>query len=461
MRKQIKQTLAFFLTLVMMVVLTPIISLPVNAADTAADYCDTNRIDVKTIVIVIDAKGVGETALKQEWTKLSQMYYDIGENLVVKESDWLYYTKSPFNLPLPIGDDTSVESLDYFLPRFFSNISAFFNWQRVFIYEDGRGLEPKIYGPVKTGYTRRLNPDAVVGISTKENDPFGKNFIVNGFSACDDDTGFHGTAHEAESLMGTVTALSVSDIDEIYNITNTFYSKYGDAHYIPGYYLESIGVTPDPSDLANPVWANGAKFYEPESLSSKQMDVYYVQLLQKMRSEFDLLRYYYRFYNWSEDNPDPQFPPVSGTGATTPPAPVVTTTAVVTTTQAPVTTTSATTTEATTTTTATTTEVTTTAPETTAVVGEEATTSETAESETSVISSEATTTSTALLTSTEAVTATTTVQPAITTGETLTPQTAETENRANLGVILAIVASVAVIVTAITVIAIKRGKNHN
>jgi hypothetical protein len=311
MRKQIKQTLAFFLTLVMMVALTPAISLPVNAADTAADYCDINRIDVKTIVIVIDTKGVGETALKQEWAKLSQKYYDIGENLVVDESDWLYYTKSPFNLPLPLGEDTSVDSLNYFIPEFFSKLSVDFNWQRVFIYEDGRGLEPKYYGPVKAGTRQTLNPDK--NFHSRYN-PFGKNFIVNGFSASDDDTGFHGTVHEAESLMGTVTALSVSDIDEIYNITNTFYSKYGDAHYIPGYYLDSVGVTPDPSDLANPVWANGAKFYEPQSLSSKQMDVYYVQLLQKMRSDFDLLRYYYRFYNWSEDNPDPQFPPVSGTG---------------------------------------------------------------------------------------------------------------------------------------------------
>jgi hypothetical protein len=53
---------------------------------------------------------------------------------------------------------------------------------------------------------------------------------------------------------------------------------------------------------------------------------------------------------------------------------------------------------------------------------------------------------------------TTTVQPATTTGETLAPETVETE-KSNLGVILAIVIpSITVIVTAIAVIVKKRGK---
>ncbi|MDR0946343.1 MAG: hypothetical protein LBM87_01160 [Ruminococcus sp.] len=60
------------------------------------------------------------------------------------------------------------------------------------------------------------------------------------------------------------------------------------------------------------------------------------------------------------------------------------------------------------------------------------------------------------MTSTEAVT---TTIPATTTGETLAPETAEEENKLNLGVILPIaLVSTAVIVSAIIVISKKRGK---
>ena len=301
MRK--KNTAVASLLVALMLLISPATTLaytpPPTDASTAS-YIDANRIDVKTIVIVIDTQGLGESRLREAWARVNQMYWDIGENLIIADGDWLYYTAAPFGLPLPLGTG----KLDDFVVNFFPKISNTFTWQRVFIYQDGNPLEPKDFGPRWQG-SHFGAPDSIFRIN--HDGPFVKNFIVNGFETFVGDTGIHGQVHADEGAMQMVEYRTTGNTE--YKKGTTVKHKYGTCHTVLESYLRSIGVTPDEQHLitTSPIYwpATEIKAYSYGILTPAQQDTYNVWLMQKMREEFDLLPYYARFFHWPNDPPPP------------------------------------------------------------------------------------------------------------------------------------------------------------
>jgi hypothetical protein len=431
-----------------------------------------------SLSIIINTDGTPRSTIDEYVEDYRARMLVCGEATII--SDTLYYTAMPTGFSMADTWDELTTATIKLIEKEYPNEKTRPRWRRVLLYKNNENIETNHVG-IKTdngwsdpvGYqTAYYNNMTIVGVN-------------------DGQVGIHGSVHSYEGIAGWQPG------GQKYK---DFLSTYGNCHVMSQTELDEwadqFGLQKvDPNDPAN-AWAREtegeANGWSPQpgltllfehytTASDELVNWFYVGggtkehhlwVKQKFITELNVDDYEAQWdfaqYPLPADKTErakviaklrmnemtwEDCDRLYGAGA----APVVTTT-VVTTTQAPVTTTSA----ITTTTSATTTEATTTTtPETTAVVGEEATTLETAESETSVSSSEATT-STALLTSTEAVTttvsATTTAQPATTTGEALAPETSETENKSNLGVILAIVASVAVIVTAIIVISKKRGK---
>jgi len=277
-----KRLAALVMAFVMMALLTP-------QQVKASNYFDENRIFVKTLVIVIDTLGVGEDNIRIEFERLRQTYDDSGETFVMDDGDWLYLTQVPHGFASPLNPDNPIEDFYTFIRDFIPTISSGFNWQRIFIYEDNFSLEPKTFG--RHGNNRTMLPDEISLVERRN--LFDVNFTVNGLNV-GKQVGLHGEIHWMECMMNCIdyeTAIS------------QVYQKYGSCHAVLESYLDSIGVATDGIyRIDSERWHDaGLRAYFYHILTPEQQDVYNAYLLQKMREEFDLLPYLWRFFNYSPE----------------------------------------------------------------------------------------------------------------------------------------------------------------
>ena len=278
-----KRFTALIMALVLAVFITP---LQVGASS----YFDDNRIYVRTLVIVIDTQGVGEDVIWQSFERLRQIYHAAGETFIIEDGDWLYFTEVPFRLASPLDPNGPIEDLFDFVNNFFPQITSEFNWQRVWIYEDNFQLEPRLFGPA--GTNRTMLPDEI-GMVVRRN-PYEVNFVLNGFNTSPwGQTGLHGELHWMECMMNCIDLPA----------TDLFYQTYGESHCVLEHYLNMIGVEIDEFYRINTDFWNdaGIKAYRYSKLTAEQQITYNAYLLQKMREEFDLLPYLYRYYNYSPE----------------------------------------------------------------------------------------------------------------------------------------------------------------
>jgi len=252
----------------------------------AGSYFDENRIYVKTLVIVIDTLGVGEDNIWMEFERLRQIYHAAGETFVMDDGDWLYFTEVPHGFASPLNPDNPIEDFFTFVTGFIPTISSGLNWQRIFIYEDNHSLEPKVFG---FHDKQRTMPDKLTPID----EPYDVNFVVNGLNV-GKQVGLHGEIHWMECFMNCI------DYDAA---IQRFYQKYGSCHAVLESYLDSIGVATDEIHrIDSERWHDaGLKAYFYHILTPRQQDTYNAYLLQKMREEFDLLPYLWRFFNYSPE----------------------------------------------------------------------------------------------------------------------------------------------------------------
>jgi len=280
-----KRLAALVMAFVMMAFVTP------QQARAESNYFDENRIYVKTLVIVIDTLGVGEDNIWMEFERLRKINHDAGETFGMDDGDWNYFTEVPYGLTPPLSLEQP-GNYRLFIEGYIAAISGEYKWQRIFIYEDNLSLEPKVFG-FHDEYRRTL-PDEV----TANDMPFDVNFVINGLNYGDFgrriQVGLHGEIHWMECFMNCI---------DYETAVQQFYHKFGESHCVLENYLNSIGVTPDNNYLIDSdFWrGTGIKAYYINILTPEQQDVYNAYLLQKMREEFDLLPYLWRFFNYSPE----------------------------------------------------------------------------------------------------------------------------------------------------------------
>lgn len=266
-------------------------------------YINSNRVKIPAVLIMLDYEEKGENFIKQGWSKLDNYLYATGFDITVAEEDFYYYTALPegFSSPMKSGRESDLEE---FVTKFGNELYPDIRGKTVIIYESGKGEEGRQYGPDGSKGPLMGAPDGIFPVS---GDPFGYNFSVWGLQAKEGEMILHGIGRRDEGLVAkALQSADVATQKERDWIKNNFFARYGTVEAVNENYLKAQGIAPNDDFLVSSFNAAGLKTYDYHMLSQKQRDEYNIWLMRRMRTEFDLLRYYYRFYNWSAVNVNPR-----------------------------------------------------------------------------------------------------------------------------------------------------------